>query len=399
MAAGLLRDSNFRWVVLSVYILSGIASQLVWITYAPILTASAKFYQVPEADIGLFAAVFPLVYLIISILVGYYIDKYGFRKALITGMLFLGVFSFLRSITPLFIIALAFQTIAGIGQPFVMNSISKLVRSWFPESETALATGLGTLSLMLGILITLSLTPFIVYHIGIKYMLFSYGIYSLFALAMVFIFIKEPKAKVEEERAGISLKEMMAVLKNKNILILSALFFLGVGIYTAFTTWIEPLIRATGLPLKEAGMVGGLLTLGGIFGSIIIPGIADRVGSRKKPMIIALVIASVSWSTLYLIHGTVAVSTGLFVVGFLFLSLAPLALDLSVVSVGINYSGAANSVLWEFSQIGSLILIWIFEIVGQTKGWPAVYLIISALTVLMFLLGFLIKEQPTPRTL
>ncbi|MEB3756191.1 MAG: MFS transporter [Desulfurococcales archaeon] len=386
-------NPGYRWIVLSIYILSGIASQLIWITYAPILSTSAKFYHVSENEVSLFAAVFPLIYLIISIPVGYFIDKYGFRRALITGMLFLGVFSVLRSITASFIIALAFQVIAGIGQPFVMNSVSKLVRSWFPEEETALATGLGTLSLMLGIIIALALTPILVSHIGLTYTLAIYGGYSIITLFLVYILVKEPVIKYGEERVAVGLREMIIVLKNRNILILSTLFFLGVGAYTAFTTWVEPLVKATGVPLGKAGVVGSLLTIGGIIGSVVIPGIADKISSRKKPMIYALLIAVFLWLTPYFAHGTTAASIELFITGFFFLSLAPLSLDLSAVSVGIKYSGAANSVLWEFSQIGSLILIWLFEVISEAKNWLAIYPLISILVLVMFILSLGLKEE------
>ncbi len=384
---------RFRWAVLSTYILAGISSQLIWITYAPILSVSASFYHVSEKSVGLFAAVFPLIYIVISIPVGYYIDKYGFRKALLVGMTFLGIFSALRGITTSFIAALSFQTLAGIGQPFIMNSISKLVRSWFPEEETALATGLGTLSLMLGILLALSLTPFIVYHVGMKTVLITYGIYSLITLLLVYIIAKEPKESFANEKVSVSLREMIGVLKNRNILILSILFFLGVGSYTAFTTWIEPLVEAPGVPIDKASLVGSFLTLGGIFGSIFIPGIADKMGSRKRPMLYTLFATIFLWIIPYFMHGTFVVSTDLFITGFLFLSLAPLALDLSAISVGLTYSGAANATLWEFSQIGSLILIWIFEILGTAIGWASIYLSMAIIMAVMFLMALIIKEQ------
>ncbi|MCE4615193.1 MAG: MFS transporter [Desulfurococcales archaeon] len=386
-------NPGYRWIVLSIYILAGIASQLIWITYAPILTVSSRFYHVSSDEVGLFAAVFPLVYLVISIPVGYYIDKYGFRRALITGMIFLGVFSAFRSITTSFIVALSFQVIAGTGQPFVMNSVSKLVRSWFPEEEAALATGLGTLSLMLGIIIALALTPILVSHIGLTYTLLTYGAYSIMTLFLVYVLVKEPEVKLKEERVGIGLREMSLVLKNRNILILSTLFFLGVGAYTAFTTWVEPLVKAVGVPLNRTGMVGSLLTVGGIIGSIVIPGIADKIGSRKKPMIYALLTAVILWIIPYFVNGTLAVSIDLFIAGFFLLSLAPLSLDLSAVSVGVRYSGAANSVLWEFSQIGSLLLIWVFEVIGETKNWISIYPIISLLIIVMLLLALGLKEQ------
>ncbi|MEB3786890.1 MAG: MFS transporter, partial [Desulfurococcales archaeon] len=203
---------------------------------------------------SLFAAVFPIVYLVTSIPTGYYIDRYGFRKALLTGMIFLGTFALLRSLTASFTLALVFQVIAGIGQPFVMNSISKLVRSWFPEEEAALATGLGTLSLMLGIIIALSLTPILSTRIGLATTLKAYGIYSITVLVLVFLLVREPEHKhVMTERTGFGLNELKTVMKNRNIQVLSILFLLGVGSYTAFTTWVEPPSGIDRSSIREGG--------------------------------------------------------------------------------------------------------------------------------------------------
>ncbi len=141
---------SLRWVVLFSYILTGLLSQVIWITFAPILTISAQAYSVSATEIGYLSAVFPLVYIIISIPVGYFIDSYGFRKAVLVGTGLMAVFGLLRAFSPNFTSPLIFQTLAAFGQPFVMNSISKLVKGWFPERESGLATGLGSLSLYLG---------------------------------------------------------------------------------------------------------------------------------------------------------------------------------------------------------------------------------------------------------
>lgn len=51
-----------------------------------------------------------------------------------------------------------FQALDGVSQPFINNNISRLVKSWFPEKEVGITTGLGTLSLFVGMMIGLVLT-------------------------------------------------------------------------------------------------------------------------------------------------------------------------------------------------------------------------------------------------
>ncbi len=144
-----LPRASYRWLVLVAYILTGIFSQVIWITFAPILSLTAQAYGVTQADVGNLSTVFPLVYVIISIPVGYLIDSYGFRKAILLGTGFMATFGVLRAFAPNFTFLLIFQALAGVSQPFILNSISKLVKGWFPQKEVGIATGLGSLSKLL----------------------------------------------------------------------------------------------------------------------------------------------------------------------------------------------------------------------------------------------------------
>ncbi len=384
--------SPYRWVVLTGYMAAGIASQLVWITFAPILDVTAQHYGVTQSAVGMLAAVFPLVYLVASLPTGYFIDRYGFRSALLMGTSLLAVFSALRPLAWSFAALLAFQTLAGLGQPFIMNSISKLVRAWFPEEEAGLATGLGTLSLMVGIIAGLAATPKLASALGLGGALWVYAAYTIATLALVAAVCREPPSS-GGPREAVSPREILAVLRHRNLQLLSALFLLGVGSYTAFTTWVEPLVSSLSVSRASAGLVGSALTIGGITGSIIVPGLADRYRTRRRPMICCLAAASLVWLLAYEARGSLAVAAALFMAGFFFVSLAPLALDLSAASVGEAMAGAANAVLWEFSQIGSLALIWAFERASSMAGWAALYPAMAALTLVMLLLALPLGEH------
>lgn len=71
----------------------------------------------------------------------------------------------------------------------------------------------------------------------------------------------------------------------------------------------------------------------------------------------------------------------------------PLSLEISAESVEKKYVGAANSVLYEFSQIGALLVIVMYESTAALYGWNSV-LVTSAILVLgSFLLAVLITEK------
>jgi predicted MFS family arabinose efflux permease len=391
-------SGSFRWLVLVSYILTGILCQIIWITFAPILSISAQAYGVSQADIGNLSTVFPLVYVIISIPVGYLIDSRGFRKAILLGAGFMAVFGLLRAFTSNFTLMLIFQALAGVSQPFILNSISKLVKSWFPEKEVGIATGLGSLSLFIGMILGLVLTPLLVEAFSLNNALLIYGVSSVAVLGVFYFLGKEPKASLQEKEL-VKLQELTGLFKNHNILLLSALFFICIGVFTAFTTWIEPIMSVQNISAQSAGLLGGVMIIGGIIGSLVIPGLSDKLKTRKKPLLVSLLVSGLLWLAMTTLTGDLLVGLVIFWLGFFFIALLPLGLELSAESVEKKYLGSANALLWEFSQIGCLTLIVLYEFLGNSQNWSLTLVFSGLITLAAVPIAFSIKEKlASPQT-
>lgn len=385
------QPERYRWVVLLVYILAGILSQLVWITFAPILPIVEALYGIGEAEVGLLSAVFPLVFIVLALPVGYYVDTRGFRKAVLVGTAFLSIFGFLRAFATTYVLLLTFQTLAAVGQPFIFNSISKLVKSWFPADEAGLATGLGSISLFIGMIVGLGATPALTLDLGFYNMLLIYGIISIAILLLFYLLGKESPYRVEEKEY--LLDEYLQVLKNRNVMLLSAIAFIGVGIFTAYLTWVEPILEVHGLDIETAGSVAATLLIGGIFGSIVIPALSDKAGKRKPFMLVCFTLTIILFYTHTLAFGEFQIAANLLILGFFFIAILPLALDLSATSVGEKYAGTANSAVWLFSQVGCVVLIVVFQSLASVYGWNSTLLLSSGIFVVTLLLTLMLQEH------
>jgi MFS family permease len=328
----------------------------------------------------------------ISIPVGYFIDSYGFRKAILLGTSFMAVFGLLRAFSPNFTFLLIFQALAGVSQPFINNSISKLVKSWFPHKESGLATGLGTLSLFVGMILGLILTPALLGASSLNAVLLVYGV-SAVAVFVVFYFLgKQPKTTLREKEL-VKLSELKGLFLNRNILLLSALFFVCIGVFTAFTTWIEPTLALQNVNQQSVGLLGGIMIFGGVIGSLIIPGLSDRLKTRKKPLFLSLLISGLLWFTMTMLTGDYMVGFVIFWLGFFFMTLLPLALEFSSESVDKKYLGSANALLWEFSQIGSIAFIVFYEFIGTGQNWSITLIFSGLITLASLPLVFLLREK------
>jgi predicted MFS family arabinose efflux permease len=384
--------SSFRWLVLFSYALTALLSQLIWLTFAPILSTTAQMFNVSQADVGNLSIVFPLIYIIISIPAGYFIDSCGYRKAVLLGTGFMAVFGLLRAFSPDFTFLLIFQTLAAIGQPFIMNSISKLVKGWFPQKEAGLATGLGSLSLFVGMIIGFVCTPLLIESFQLYSVMLIYGVFSVMVFAIFYFLGKEaPKQTMVKE--SISFSIFYKVFKNRNILLLSAMFLIGIGVFTAFTTWIEPILNIQIVSQEFTGLLGGLMIIGGIIGSIVLPVISDKYKMHRKSLTISFLISAILWYILTILYGPTLIGLAIFPLGFFFMSTLPLGLELSAESVEKKYVGAANSVLYEFSQVGALLIIIVYEVTASVYSWRETLTISAILVLVAMLLSLLIKKK------
>ena len=279
--------SGYRWIVLSVFILVALISQLLWLTFAPISSEMEKLYGVTAFDISLLSLVWPLIFVITAIPVGIFIDKKGFKISVAVGAVFLAVFSIIRIFSAIpeynFLILLISQSGAAISQPFIFGSITKLSASWFPKSEQGLATGLGTIGLFLGMMVALAITPIIFLSYGIINLLIIYACISCAAAFFFIALAKEgTKTSIKDTSSAFTLNDLWSLSKLKPFLILEFGFFVVVGGFTALMTWLEQILNSLhGIGIDQAGITGGLMIIGGIIGSIIIPAVSDKIKKVK----------------------------------------------------------------------------------------------------------------------
>ena len=138
------RVYSYRWVVLAIYMYVSALTQLYWLNFAAIETFIEDLLKIPASDVMWFTLVFPLIQVILTLPAGLIIDKKGFKFGIGLGAVFTGVFALFRVINPTsFAILLISQIGISIGQPFVLNGITKLATSWFSPKEEATAVGLG----------------------------------------------------------------------------------------------------------------------------------------------------------------------------------------------------------------------------------------------------------------
>ena len=285
---------GYRWVVLLVYFLVNALMQLQWIIFAPITSEAVKFYNVPAMQIDLLSLIFMVVYIFISFPASYIIDTWGIRIGIGIGAVLMGVFGFMKGFYganyDMVVIA---QIGIAIGQPFVMNAVTKVGARWFPLHERATQSGLSVLAQFVGIIVAMVLTPILFKMYGMEKMLMIYGIVTLAGAVIFILFNREhpptpPCPPGHDERIAV-FAGLKHILKQKDMIYLIIVFFIALGIFNAITTWIEQIVSPRGFTIAEAGIVGALMMIGGIIGASILPVLSDKLRKRKLFMVIGAI--------------------------------------------------------------------------------------------------------------
>ena len=392
---------KYRWLMLSVYMFIIAVNQLLWITFAPITADATQYYGVSDIQIGILSASFMIVYIVVSFPASWVIDTYGIRIGVGIGAVLTGVFGLLRGMVSTdYDLLLLSQIGIAVGQPFLLNAITKLAARWFPIEERATASGLGTLAMYIGILSAMILTPILTEGNGIAGMLSIYGIVSLVAAVIFLLFSKErpPTApcRPDQEERSLVLDGLKDMLRNKNFYLLMFIFFIGLGVFNSVSTWIEDIIRPRGFSATQAGITGGLMILAGIVGAVIMPLLSDHYRKRIPFIIIALVgsilgLLGLTFATDYWLLLSSAV-----VLGFFLLSSGPIGFQYGAEITFPASEGSSNGLLLLMGQISGIAFIFALDsfksVQTGSMTQPLVWLL--GLMVLSLVLSTFLKESP-----
>jgi len=387
-----------RWVVLAVFAVMASLTQVLWLTFAPITGPAAAFYGKSDLMIGLLSMVFMIVYIVAAVPAAWAIDTWGFKAAAGLGAVLSAVFALLRGLFAAnYTVVLISQIGIALGQPLVIGAITKVAARWFPARERATASGLGTLSLYVGPLAAMLLSPALFLRLGMGRMLVIYGL-AMTAAAVLFLAVarERPPTPAGSDERVLMFDGLKSMLRRRDFLLLLVIFFIGLGLFNSVSTWIEDIVRPRGFSVSQAGVLGALMLAGGIAGAIVIPIMSDK-SRRRKPFIILALVGLLPG----LIGLTFAASAGAlflsgFILGFFLLSAGPIAFQYGAEMTHPAPEGTSNSLLILMGQVSGIAFIMAMDAMKDpaTGSMTKPLLVLAGLMVVAAGLALGLRESP-----
>ncbi|MFW9909891.1 MAG: nitrate/nitrite transporter [Candidatus Thorarchaeota archaeon] len=405
---------GYRWAVLLVFGLTFMIGQMMWLAFSLIRNEVTPVLGLAPGDPGvvLLTASQPLAFILLSIPVGILADRKGLVFVAGLGAILQALFGSLRIVfINDFLLIFVCQFGLSIGSVLVQNCIVYLSVNWFPRNERALATGVSTLFMLLGMLLgtVLSMLLWTVPLYGepgftvalaegnVLSVLYLDAIVAIILTVLFFAVARnKPPKPPDVELISSTNPSIRGMLKDRSVWVISIGFFAGFGIFIGLTAILEELLLSLGLPvaagLGSPAIVMILLLVAGIIGAVLVPAASEKVQKRKPFIIICLAIASVA----VLILGTSSILELTFIMsailGFFLIAVMPLGLSIleELDSVGPELSGASTGVAFWFGNLGGFTGSLILEVlrVGESYLYSILYLFIGIgiATVLMTLL-------------
>ena len=371
-----------RWWVLAAYAWLMGMSQLLWLNFAPLLGQIQTRYGVSEFTAGLLLLVFPLLYVLLSLPAGTLADRRGYRYAVGLGSWLMAASSIARIFDASFWMLLLGQVGIAVAQPFVVNGITKMVTEWFPQEQGAIATGLGTMGMFLGMAVGMAATPPLVEAVGLSGAMAVFAA-ATFASAAAFAVSSRGRGAHAGVEGAPTVGEIRSLLRDRRVLLLLALSAIGLGVFNGLSTWLEELLKPSGITAVQAGLVGGALIVGGIAGAVVVPILSDATRRRRPFLIGCLAVAPFLCWPLTRGGGFGAMSAVAFGLGFFSMPSFALMLDMSAQVAGAQRAGGATALLMLTGNAGGVVLIVLVPALKSASG----YGLASALMVGLLALG------------
>jgi predicted MFS family arabinose efflux permease len=333
---------------------------MLWLTFAPITTASAHHFHVSEDTVGWLSEVFPLLYVLLSIPAGMALDRW-FRSSLLAGAAITAFGGLVRLGGVSFEWALAGQILVAIGQPLVLNAITKLTSEYLPADKRTEGISYGSAGIFVGMLLGLGLGPSIAGSGDLHTLLVVNLVYAVAALLVLGVALRTP-GRSEDDDVVLEPSALRTVWSDPQIRSLAGVSFLGFGVFVAITTWLQTLLKPAGISANTAGGLLVGMVVAGIIGSAAVPAAVAKRGQTFRLLQATALGTSAACVMLAAINWLPSFAVAIAVIGFFLVTSLPVLLELTEKRAGAN-SGSATALIWMAGQGGGIVIAVIIQVV------------------------------------
>ena len=342
---------------------------------------------------------------------------FGYKRFMIVGVVASALINVLISFQSSIPVITVLWGLNGFFQSMVWSNGLGVVNKWWPSKKRGFATGLATffsgmaqVTTYLSILLCMQLNPEWGWRSAFRFPMVP----LLLSLVTFILFFKNspsdaglPELEESEDRSG---GELERLIKEKGYLYPYKLLFsepkvivfclisaiAGIGRYGLLTWMPTYFTEELGLTIKAGIFSSILLPFGQACAMFVFPIITDKLlkGKREPMLIIASLVTFCGMIIFPFIKHQTGASVMLFVLGVF----AMVTGVIWTIAGDIGGKALSSTVVGVFDwavYMGAAVQAMIFGFVKDTFGWPAIFVIIGILYVILLVLTMLARKMKT----
>ena len=389
-------QSLYRWIMLGLLWLLYIAFGLVARSITPLITPILNDLGMSYSQMGFALGSWQLTYILVALVAGAILDRWGIRKSIFAGALVIGFSASIRYFAAGFFTILVAIALFGVGGTMISIGGPKTISAWFIGRSRGIAVGIYTTGPWIGGLMALALTnSFVMPLLGGSWRLtfVCYGMLT-FAIALLWLFLakESPSKSASVNVSIIEVFKKLAAVRDVQLLLIMALFSFAIN--HGFSNWLPKIFEENGLSAAQAGYSAAIPLAGAIPAILFIPSLIPPHFRSRMIAILALMTAI----NLFLVIKTsgIPLYLGLLALGIASSPFMPLMLLILMESpkVAAEYMGAAGGMFFCVAEIGGFTGPSLMGIlVDLTGNFMAGTIFLAILCIAIAIMTFLIKAE------
>jgi len=390
-------EHPFRWAILAGVWLIYFSFGLLQATMAPLVPAITSDLGISYTAMGSILGAWPLIYIVVAIPCGAFVDRFGLRWSLFLAGLIMAASGGLRAIAPDYLTMFLAVALFGIGGPLISIGAPKAIALWFRGPERGFAMGIYITGPALGVMASLSLTNAIMMPVFGDDWRLVIQVYTAFVLAAAFAWYLLASHAVSRAveavtRTAATMREQVAVFGELlRIRAVNLVLLMSIGIfffYHGMASWLPEILRQDGMNPTMAGYFASVPVAVGIVGSLIVPRLATP---PRRFAILLILFAAIGLGVALLFSSAMSsIVASLIIQGLGRGSLMTITLLVLMETrgVGQQHMGAAGGLFFSAAEIGGVLgPLSMGAISDLTGGFDlALWLLVAISAVLIVLL-------------
>jgi fucose permease len=333
-----------------------------------------------DTHIGRLIMAWQVSTMLVTLLVGPLLDRFGHRLLLVAGFLIvaaaIGLFAGARSASAAFVAAI----VLGLGGSCV-NAGGNTLLPTLNQGNPAAASNLGNVFFGLGAFVVPFLSSFLFDRIGFPRTL------AVFSAAAALAAIPAAAASYPRVSSGFEFAVALSLLASPVVLLAGLMLFCYIGLEVSAASWTTTYLKHVGFDEKRVSLVFSFfwvaMMLGRLAASQWVTTAIGRAAIQAFALAAALALLLMTFRTARWVASTSVISLGLF-----FAPLFPTIAGVTFARFNPSLYGSVFAIIFSLGLLGSSIVPAAIGTVSEKRGIRAGYRIMVVVALLLFLIAF-----------